>query len=207
MCPDNSTHIMILCYVEINNLLILPHEGSDFMHIPISEIVLTADRLTKRYGTRNPYELADALGITIMPRQFVSQLGAYTKILNNRFIFIKDNLDEYIERIVLYHELGHDQLHQDNLGRNGSFREFHLFNVSKDRMEYEANVFAAQISIPDEDILELGRHGYDNQQIAAFLNTDTNLVGYKTEILSCKGIHLNMLEHNNRFLDGRRYTF
>lgn len=70
-------------------------------------------------------------------------------------------------------------------------------------MEYEANVFAAQLSITDDDILELGREGYDNQQIAAMLNTDTNLVGYKTEILSYKGIQLNRLVHNNNFLNSR----
>lgn len=175
------------------------------MQIPISEIVLTADNLTKKYGTRNPYELADALDITIMPRPFASQLGAYTKILSNRFIFIKDDLDEFIERIVLYHELGHDQLHQAQLGKNGAFREFHLFNVSKERMEYEANVFAAHISIDDDEILELGREGYDNQQIAAMLNTDTNLVGYKTEILSYQGIQLNRLAHDKNFLNSGNF--
>ena len=189
---------------DIRSLNITP-EGSDFMQIPISEIILTADNLANKYGTRNPYDLADALDIEIMPRQFASQLGAYTKILNNRFIFIKDDLDEFIERIVLYHELGHDQLHQSQLGRNGAFREFHLFNVSKDRMEYEANVFAAQLSIDDDEILELGKEGYDNQQIAAILNTDTNLVGYKTEILSYKGIQLNRLSHNNNFLNSRNF--
>lgn len=67
------------------------------MQILISKIVLTANKLTEKYGTRNPYELADTLGITIMPRQFTSQLGAYTKILNNRFIFIKDGLDRNLE--------------------------------------------------------------------------------------------------------------
>lgn len=72
-----------------NYLLLLPQEGSDFMQIPISEIILTADNLANKYGTRNPYQLADALGITIMPRQFTSQLGAYTKILNNRLILLK----------------------------------------------------------------------------------------------------------------------
>lgn len=72
-------------------------------------------------------------------------------------------------------------------------------------MEYEANVFAAQISISDDEILKLGKEGYDNQQIAAMLNTDTNLVGYKTEILSYKGIQLNRLAHNNNFLSSEKF--
>ena len=81
---------------DVSSLNITP-KRSDFIQILISEIVLTANKLTEKYGTRNPYELADTLGITIMPRQFTSQLGAYTKILNNRFIFIKDGLDRNLE--------------------------------------------------------------------------------------------------------------
>lgn len=58
------------------------------MQIPISEIVLTADNLANKYGTRNPYELADALGIMIMPRPFTSQLGAFkaTETLKRRLL-------------------------------------------------------------------------------------------------------------------------
>ena len=33
-------------------------------------------------------------------------------------------------------------------------------------MEYEANIFATQIALPDDDFLELVEHGYDVQQIA-----------------------------------------
>ena len=43
------------------------------------------------------------------------------------------------------------------------------------RMEYEANLFAAQISLSDEDSLELAERGYDTQQIARTLNSDINL--------------------------------
>ena len=37
-------------------------------------------------------------------------------------------------------------------------------------MEYETNVFASQVALPDEDFLELAERGYDTQQIAAALN-------------------------------------
>ncbi len=175
------------------------------MQIPISEIVLTANKLTEKYGTRNPYELADTLGITIIPRQFASQLGAYTKILNNRFIFIKDGLDRNLEKIVIYHELGHDRLHQALLVENGVFKEFHLFNMALDRMEYEANIFAAQISITDDDILDLIYQGYDSHQIAAILNSDINLIDLKRDILCSQGYKFNQLDHNNKFLSASRY--
>ena len=43
--------------------------------------------------------------------------------------------------------------------------------MALDRMEYEANIFATQISITDDDILDLIYQGYDSHQIAAILNS------------------------------------
>lgn len=37
-------------------------------------------------------------------------------------------------------------------------------------MEYEANVFASQVSLDDEEILEYIRYGYDIQQIASAMH-------------------------------------
>lgn len=175
------------------------------MQIPISQIVQAADSLTKKYDTNNPYELASALDIEIMPRSFSNQLGAYIKIMQQRFIFIKDDLDKNLEKIVICHELGHDRLHQAQLAQSGAFKEFHLFNMALDRMEYEANIFAAQISITDNDILDLIYQGYDSHQIAAILNSDVNLIGLKRDILCSQGHNLNQLEHDNKFLSASRY--
>lgn len=170
------------------------------MHIPINQIVQTADSLITKYKTTNPYELADALDITIMPRPFAKQLGAYAKIMNQRFIFIKDDLNDILEKIVLFHEIGHDRLHQDQLATTGAFKEFHLFDMAIDRMEYEANIFAAQISIPDKDILDLVYQGYDSQQIAAMLNSDVNLVGLKRDILYSQGYNFREVGYDSKFL-------
>ena len=38
-------------------------------------------------------------------------------------------------------------------------------------MEYEANIFATQIALPDDDFLELVEHGYDVNLVA--LKADT----------------------------------
>ncbi|MCD7813844.1 MAG: hypothetical protein LUH20_07330 [Lachnospiraceae bacterium] len=84
------------------------------MGIPTTKIVELANHLYTKYQTRNPRELADALGVIIMPpRPFKSQKGAYKVILNNRFIFFKEDMNPVLENIVLLHELGHDQLHRD----------------------------------------------------------------------------------------------
>ena len=41
-------------------------------------------------------------------------------------------------------------------------------------MEYEANIFASQISLPDDEILEYIENGYDIQQIAQMCIRDSN---------------------------------
>ena len=49
-------------------------------------------RLLRRYGTSDPFELADCLGITILEcHDFKLQKGAFKVILNNCFIFITAN--------------------------------------------------------------------------------------------------------------------
>ena len=53
------------------------------------EIVKIVNRLIKRCGTRNPYKVADELGIHILYRDFTKQRGAYKVILKNRFIFLR----------------------------------------------------------------------------------------------------------------------
>ena len=101
---------------------------------------------------------------------FNEQRGAYKVLMRNRFIFIKNDLHPVMENIVLLHELGHDALHREEATKVGGFKEFEIFNMRDNRMEYEANLFAAQISLSDEDFLELAERGYDTQQIARTLN-------------------------------------
>ena len=67
-------------------------------------------------------------------------------------------------------------------------------------MEYEANVFATQIALPDVDFLELAERGYDVQQIAAALHSDINLVALKADTLISRGYRLRPQEHKRNFL-------
>lgn len=67
-------------------------------------------------------------------------------------------------------------------------------------MEYEANIFATQIALPDDDFLDLAEQGYDVQQIAAALHSDVNLVALKADTLISQGYRLRPQEHRNDFL-------
>ena len=144
--------------------------------------------------------LASALDIEILLRPFRHQRGAYKVILRNPFIFLKSDLDPVMEEIILLHEIGHHCLHRDEAQRSGGFQEFNIFDMRNNRMEYEANVFASQIALPDEEILEHIENGFDAQQIAAAMGSDINLVALKIDTLISQGYHLRQQEHDSRFL-------
>ena len=120
--------------------------------------------------------------------------------MRNRFMFVKEDLHPVMENIVLLHELGHDSLHRDEATKAGGFKEFNIFDIRDSRMEYEANIFATQIALPDDDFLELAELGYDVQQIASAMHSDVNLVALKADTLISQGYRLRPQEHRNDFL-------
>ena len=170
------------------------------MYASTSEIVQKANHIVRLCGTRDPHKIADELGIEIIYCPFKSQRGAYKVIMRNRFMFIKEDLHPVMENIVLLHELGHDSLHRDEATKAGGFKEFNIFDIRDSRMEYEANIFASQIAIPDDDFLELAERGCDVQQIARTMRSDVNLVALKADTLISQGYRLRPQEHRNDFL-------
>lgn len=165
-----------------------------------SEIVRKANHLVKECGTRDPNRIARELGIEVMPCDFKRQKGAYKVILRNRFIFIKQDLHPVMSNIVMLHEIGHDILHKSEAIAAGGFKEFNIFNMQDIRMEYEANIFASQVALDDDEFLELCEKGYDIQQIARALHSDINLVALKSDTLISQGYRLRQQEHTNDFL-------
>ena len=160
-------------------------------------IIRRADALVRSTGTRDPERIAEALGIIVMDVNFEKQKGLYKVILRNRFIFIKSDLSEVMRRIVLLHEIGHDQLHRRLAD---VFQEFQIFDMRGNVMEYEANLFAAQIALPDEEILGYIRSGYDAAQIAMATASDINLVALKVSELSRRGYAFRDVDHRSDFL-------
>ena len=117
------------------------------------EIVKIVNRLIKRCGTRNPYKVADELGIHILYRDFTKQRGAYKVILKNRFIFLQNGLHPVIEQIVLWHEIGHDVLHRQEAVSAGVHYYKATADTEKSRIitdweEWQANTLAAAILLP-----------------------------------------------------------
>jgi Zn-dependent peptidase ImmA (M78 family) len=72
--------------------------------------------------------------------------------------------------------------------------------MTSNTMEFEANLFAAQIALPDDEILEYIYRGYSVGQIAGEMESDINLVAIKVSDLSRRGYSFRVPEHKNNFL-------
>lgn len=166
----------------------------------MKDAVLAANGVIRQYGTRRPERLAKDMDIMILPQPFKTQKGAYKVIERQPIIFIKQDLHPVMREIVIAHELGHHKLHRAEAIECGGFREFNLFDMQQNRMEYDANMFAAQLMLPDEDITELIYRGMDVAQIARALRSDINLVALKVAELNSRGHSFRPQEYRNTFL-------
>jgi Zn-dependent peptidase ImmA (M78 family) len=123
----------------------------------------------------------------------------YRVIQKRRCIFLNRKLDEQTARIVCAHEIGHDRLHRA-LAQDGGLLEVMLYDMTA-RPEYEANLVAAAILLPDEEVLRyVYEDGYSVEQIARAMATDVNLVAIKAAALKEAGHPIELPDHNTRFL-------
>ena len=154
----------------------------------------------KKSRTRNPFTIAEDNGIMLIFDSNLNKMkGMYTIIKRNRIIIINDNMPERMQQIVCAHELGHDALHRQ-FAKDGGLREFMLYDM-KSRPEYEANMYAADLLLDDEEVIELAKDGYDMQQVAGILNTDINLIGLKMASMNYRGFDLRIgIEPKSDFL-------
>ena len=104
-----------------------------------------------------------------------------------KLIMINSDLPESIQRIILVHELGHADLHSDSA--ISAFHEF-TFLDDTDRMEYEANIFAAEFLLNDEDVFEALQQQMDFFQIASCLCVPPELLDFKLRILQREGVEI-----------------
>lgn len=142
----------------------------------IKEIVNT---LVKKYKTCNPFELADYLDcIVIVTNLEKSIRGFYQYFKRNKIIYINANLSENEQRIVCAHELGHAVLHTK---LNVLFLENNTY-FKKNKYEFEANTFAAELLIEGEILQEYQSLTID--QIAASENLPKSLIELKFKDLS-----------------------
>lgn len=114
------------------------------------DIRSVVDKLCRKYKTRNPYELIDAMGIILQYGENMEKVRGFYLYANRiKLICVGNRLPEHIEKFVISHELGHAVMHKQS---SAPFLQSTF--LSLDKMEIEANKFAAELVIPDEEIME-----------------------------------------------------
>ncbi|NLY08583.1 MAG: ImmA/IrrE family metallo-endopeptidase [Tissierellia bacterium] len=139
-------------------------------------------QLINKYDSRNPIDIIREENIIMKYFPYETKLlGMYAVIDDIRFLFLNGNIDDFTTRMVLAHELGHDQLHR-SLASISNLKEYEMFHV-KDEIEYQANLFAAELLLDDSEVYELAKNGYSDIEIASLLGVDVNMLLFKIRIM------------------------
>ncbi len=111
--------------------------------------------------------------------------GFYLCQSRAQVITVNSSLAEELRRVVLCHELGHAVLHRNASG----VREFHDFQLFDETSvyEYEANIFAADFLMEDEQGLGLLNGDISFFGAAAALRGPPELLDFKFRVLKRKG--------------------
>ena len=153
----------------------------------MERIAALSDELCETYGTRNPFHLADAMGLRVVAcKDFQKLEGMYKVILNQRFVFLNGNLPRRKAALVLAHELGHDVLHRE-MAENSIVQDHFILDMRL-APEYEANLFAANLLYSDETVLSLLSEGKSVSEIGSLLGAPESLLELKIRILREKGL-------------------
>ena len=116
-----------------------------------------AQRFRRRFQTSDPFELLDDMGVIIRRSNAYPRDGlrGYCTIMNKtRYVVINQKQPEAEQRVVAGHEAGHLILHKAELRAGAPMQDFDVYNV-KSRLERQANFFAADFLINDDDVLDL----------------------------------------------------
>ena len=131
--------------------------------------------LKRKYGTDDPEEIADYLGVTIIRMPLEDVVAGFYKLLKRRkYIFLNSDIDDDVFiRVVLSHELGHAIMHPKE---NCAFMKSKTLLLTS-RIEKQANIFAAFLLIDDDMLEEF--YGYTEEQFC-------NCTGYPLELLDLR---------------------
>ena len=149
-------------------------------------IIDSAEKMIKRAKTRDPEKICEAYHIRIREMDLSRRIKAYyyyqSRIHN---IVIDTGIVGVFRRILLAHELGHYALHREI----AMMRGFHELEVLEKRdtdpMETEADLFAAELLLPDEEVLECLREK-TFFETAKILNVPFALLDFKYSLLQKK---------------------
>lgn len=160
-------------------------------------------QLTAQYGETEPERLCRSMDVLLrrqsMGRQEGACKGFFLCKCRVRLIMLNADLPASLQRIVLAHELGHAVLH-DRLSASAGFHDFSLFDEAS-VCEYEANLFAAELLLPDEQVMEQLSEDPSFFHAARTLRVPPELLDFKFRLMNRRGYSLPLpLDARSNFL-------
>ena len=132
-----------------------------------------AESLVRKYNTRDPFKLAEALGYIVLKVPLKGIRGFYQNVKRCTIIYIDSALPHWDAAFVCAHEIGHVLLHR---GYNRIFMDTHAY-FKVDQYEIDADRFAVNLLYADEDVLCF--FGYPVQMFADGIGVSTELAEYR----------------------------
>ena len=109
-----------------------------------------ANKLARIYKTRNPFEIIKGMNVILVYYPLDGVRGFYQYFQRNNIIYIDERLSDHEKTLVLAHELGHMLLHKKS---NAIFMDSRT-HFSTSKYENEANIFAMNLLVSDEQLEE-----------------------------------------------------
>ena len=155
------------------------------------DVCTQVEKIKKKYGELSPKSLCKKMGILLIPRSFGTQPGCikgfFTVKSRIKAIVYNCDLPETIQNIIIFHEIGHSVLHAGN--RTAYFSDVTMYETNS-MAENEANLFAAECMLDDEEVMGTINEGCTFFTSAALLGVPPEFFDFKFRIMKWKGYRL-----------------
>ena len=118
------------------------------------QAISMADYCVRKYKTRDPFEIIDRRNIELRWFDGRNLLGYFRVVNRQQYIGLNCNAEDGALRTGAGHELGHSFLDYASASSGMLFQDTMLYSLNNSRSERNANLFDAELLIPDNDILD-----------------------------------------------------
>lgn len=143
-----------------------------------NQIKKIVEKLVKKHGTNNPFEIASQKGIVLLFEPLGGIYGYHHSFKRIKIIHIHSELDETTQRFVCAHELGHAVLHPE---LSTSFLRKNTL-LCMDKVEREANEFAVELLIPDDFLYTYRNTDMTIYEVATTYGVPKEVIHLKREL-------------------------
>ncbi len=157
----------------------------------IDRIIDAVCNLKNKFQTNDPFALCDGLGIDIisqpMGKSRDSCKGFCARKAGMDFITINSDLMHNYQVMVVAHELGHCVLNPN--AKTLNYNDNSYFDTT-DSDEKEANFFAAELLLTDNDVMDAINDELTYMNAASILGVPPEFMDFKLRIMAYKGYKL-----------------